>query len=149
MYELGENISSRCEFFLLACFLAVSRFLVVAPAFRERNSPNIPFDLKTKQTLTDKILSKFGEGTFGRVLECWDRLERDYVAVKVRTKRGGEQERARDGDGGSGGDDKTIRFPPLVVPFSRPSHARNATLRVGKGARLKGMAREPVNGDDN
>ncbi|WCJ29798.1 Protein kinase superfamily protein [Euphorbia peplus] len=30
-----------------------------------------------------KILSKMGEGTFGRVLECWDRQTRQYVAVKV------------------------------------------------------------------
>lgn len=31
----------------------------------------------------DKILSLMGEGTFGRVLECWDREQRDTVAVKV------------------------------------------------------------------
>lgn len=30
-----------------------------------------------------KILSKFGEGTFGRVLECWDRRRKEYVAVKI------------------------------------------------------------------
>eukprot|EP00877_Chromochloris_zofingiensis_P013582 jgi/Chrzof1/8478/Cz03g12050.t1 len=30
-----------------------------------------------------KILSKFGEGTFGRVLECWDRKTNEYVAVKI------------------------------------------------------------------
>lgn len=30
-----------------------------------------------------KILSKLGEGTFGMVLECWDRVTRSYVAVKV------------------------------------------------------------------
>ncbi|XP_057434654.1 serine/threonine-protein kinase AFC3 isoform X2 [Lotus japonicus] len=30
-----------------------------------------------------KILSKMGEGTFGRVLECWDRQTREYVAIKV------------------------------------------------------------------
>ena len=28
-------------------------------------------------------MRKFGEGTFGQVLECWDRHRRDYVAVKV------------------------------------------------------------------
>ncbi len=33
--------------------------------------------------LTDKILSKMGEGTFGRVLECWDRKNKDYCAIKV------------------------------------------------------------------
>lgn len=30
-----------------------------------------------------KILSKLGEGTFGRVLECWDRKHKDYVAIKI------------------------------------------------------------------
>lgn len=30
-----------------------------------------------------KILSKLGEGTFGMVLECWDRTLKDYVAIKV------------------------------------------------------------------
>ncbi|XP_058192119.1 serine/threonine-protein kinase AFC3 isoform X1 [Rhododendron vialii] len=30
-----------------------------------------------------KILTKMGEGTFGRVLECWDRQTREYVAIKV------------------------------------------------------------------
>ncbi|OIW14606.1 hypothetical protein TanjilG_32948 [Lupinus angustifolius] len=30
-----------------------------------------------------KILSKMGEGTFGQVLECWDRQTKEYVAVKV------------------------------------------------------------------
>jgi hypothetical protein len=31
----------------------------------------------------DKILSMMGEGTFGRVLECWDRKTKVTVAVKV------------------------------------------------------------------
>ncbi|GIL79629.1 hypothetical protein Vretimale_12329 [Volvox reticuliferus] len=30
-----------------------------------------------------KILSKMGEGTFGRVLECWDRKQEGYVAIKI------------------------------------------------------------------
>eukprot|EP00210_Caulerpa_lentillifera_P001579 g1517.t1 len=30
-----------------------------------------------------KILSKLGQGKFGIVLECWDRVTQDYVAVKV------------------------------------------------------------------
>ncbi|MEW5301695.1 MAG: hypothetical protein WDW36_004538 [Sanguina aurantia] len=30
-----------------------------------------------------KILSKMGEGTFGRVLECWDRKHKEYVAIKI------------------------------------------------------------------
>jgi dual-specificity kinase len=31
----------------------------------------------------DKILAKVGEGTFGRVLECWDRTLKRYCAIKV------------------------------------------------------------------
>jgi dual-specificity kinase len=30
-----------------------------------------------------KILSHLGEGTFGKVIECWDRLTKKYVAIKV------------------------------------------------------------------
>jgi len=30
-----------------------------------------------------KILSIMGEGTFGKVVECWDREEKKYVAVKI------------------------------------------------------------------
>ncbi|CAI0447430.1 unnamed protein product [Linum tenue] len=31
----------------------------------------------------DKIHSKMGEGTFGQVLECWDRERKEMVAVKI------------------------------------------------------------------
>ncbi|KAH7686563.1 dual-specificity kinase protein [Dioscorea alata] len=41
------------------------------------------FDLGENLTPRYKILSKIGEGTFGRVLECWDREAREYVAIKV------------------------------------------------------------------
>ncbi|KAI4337459.1 hypothetical protein L6164_015874 [Bauhinia variegata] len=41
------------------------------------------FNLGENLTPRYKILSKMGEGTFGRVLECWDRQTREYVAVKV------------------------------------------------------------------
>ena len=30
-----------------------------------------------------KVMSHLGEGTFGIVVECWDRLTRDYCAVKI------------------------------------------------------------------
>ncbi|XP_020528374.1 serine/threonine-protein kinase AFC1 isoform X1 [Amborella trichopoda] len=30
-----------------------------------------------------KIIRKIGEGTFGRVLDCWDRVNKEYVAIKV------------------------------------------------------------------
>ncbi|QDP16936.1 hypothetical protein Tsubulata_013518 [Turnera subulata] len=41
------------------------------------------YNLGENLTPRYKILSKMGEGTFGRVLECWDRQTREYVAVKV------------------------------------------------------------------
>lgn len=33
--------------------------------------------------ITDKIHSKMGEGTFGQVLECWDRERKEMVAIKI------------------------------------------------------------------
>uniref|UniRef100_A0A0C9RKU0 TSA: Wollemia nobilis Ref_Wollemi_Transcript_13203_1636 transcribed RNA sequence n=1 Tax=Wollemia nobilis TaxID=56998 RepID=A0A0C9RKU0_9CONI len=30
-----------------------------------------------------KILSKMGQGTFGQVVECWDRKLKDFVAIKI------------------------------------------------------------------
>lgn len=33
--------------------------------------------------LADKIHSKMGEGTFGQVLECWDRERKEMVAIKI------------------------------------------------------------------
>uniref|UniRef100_A0A2N9GUQ1 dual-specificity kinase n=1 Tax=Fagus sylvatica TaxID=28930 RepID=A0A2N9GUQ1_FAGSY len=41
------------------------------------------YNLGENLTPRYKILSKMGEGTFGRVLECWDRQTREYVAIKV------------------------------------------------------------------
>ncbi|VFQ84651.1 unnamed protein product [Cuscuta campestris] len=41
------------------------------------------FSLGENLTPRYKILKKLGEGTFGRVLECWDRQTREFVAIKV------------------------------------------------------------------
>ncbi|CAA7397189.1 unnamed protein product [Spirodela intermedia] len=41
------------------------------------------YDLGENLTPRYKILSKMGEGTFGRVLECWDREKCEPVAIKV------------------------------------------------------------------
>jgi len=30
-----------------------------------------------------KILKVIGEGTFGKVTQCWDRTEKKYVAIKI------------------------------------------------------------------
>mmetsp|Transcript_10820 Transcript_10820/g.32467 ORF Transcript_10820/g.32467 Transcript_10820/m.32467 type:complete len:449 (-) Transcript_10820:2900-4246(-) len=41
------------------------------------------FELGDNISSRYKILSKMGEGTFGRVLECWDRKHKSYCAIKV------------------------------------------------------------------
>ncbi|GAU34260.1 hypothetical protein TSUD_365580 [Trifolium subterraneum] len=41
------------------------------------------FALGENLTSRYKILRKIGEGTFGQVLECWDRETREMVAIKV------------------------------------------------------------------
>eukprot|EP00252_Welwitschia_mirabilis_P021413 TRINITY_DN5497_c0_g2_i1.p1 TRINITY_DN5497_c0_g2~~TRINITY_DN5497_c0_g2_i1.p1 ORF type:complete len:199 (-),score=16.87 TRINITY_DN5497_c0_g2_i1:65-661(-) len=41
------------------------------------------FELGDNLTRRYQILSKMGEGTFGQVLECWDRNRNDRVAIKV------------------------------------------------------------------
>jgi dual-specificity kinase len=33
--------------------------------------------------LPDKMIRLLGQGTFGKVVECWDRVRRRYCAVKV------------------------------------------------------------------
>ncbi|GER40376.1 protein kinase [Striga asiatica] len=63
-----------------------------APLLRRHVSPpkrdddrdgHYVYSLGENLTPRYKILSKMGEGTFGRVLECWDRERREYVAIKV------------------------------------------------------------------
>ncbi|KAH8504317.1 hypothetical protein H0E87_011832 [Populus deltoides] len=56
----------------------------VSPPRREDDREgHYMFNLGENLTPRYKILSKMGEGTFGRVLECWDRQTREYVAIKV------------------------------------------------------------------
>ncbi|GJM94032.1 hypothetical protein PR202_ga10643 [Eleusine coracana subsp. coracana] len=56
----------------------------VSPPWREDDRDgHYVFDLGENLARRYKILSKMGEGTFGRVLECWDRETCEYVAIKV------------------------------------------------------------------
>ncbi|KAH9330954.1 hypothetical protein KI387_003062, partial [Taxus chinensis] len=56
----------------------------VSPPWREDDKDgHYTFQLGENLTPRYKILSKMGEGTFGRVLECWDREAKEYVAVKI------------------------------------------------------------------
>uniref|UniRef100_A0A2N9IVI2 Protein kinase domain-containing protein n=1 Tax=Fagus sylvatica TaxID=28930 RepID=A0A2N9IVI2_FAGSY len=41
------------------------------------------FELGENLTSRYKIHSKMGEGTFGQVLECWDREKKEMVAIKI------------------------------------------------------------------
>jgi len=60
---------------------------------RERSDSSRPYwddkerhyKVQLRESLTPryKVLSIVGEGTFGKVVECWDREEKKYVAVKI------------------------------------------------------------------
>jgi hypothetical protein len=85
VFELGDNLTSRCELLCLQ-----SRLVCKSRAARPSGGQVVVLagvvELKSQTPIccaTDKILSKMGEGTFGRVLECWDRKNKDYCAIKV------------------------------------------------------------------
>lgn len=44
---------------------------------------HLQYELGESITPIYKILAPLGEGTFGRVLECWDRSVRNYCAIKI------------------------------------------------------------------
>ncbi|KAH7297336.1 hypothetical protein KP509_26G065900 [Ceratopteris richardii] len=73
---------SSCSQKLLAHQLAAPR--KKSPPWQEDDKDG-HFNFKLGDDLTSryKILQKMGEGTFGRVLECWDRDSREIVAIKV------------------------------------------------------------------
>ncbi|KAI7843948.1 hypothetical protein COHA_002486 [Chlorella ohadii] len=55
-----------------------------SPPFRDDDeNGHYRFEIGENLAPRFKIMRKFGEGTFGQVLECWDRKRRDYVAVKI------------------------------------------------------------------
>ncbi|XP_031104098.1 serine/threonine-protein kinase AFC3 [Ipomoea triloba] len=61
-----------------------SRLRYLSPPHRDDDRDgHYVFSLGENLTPRYKILSKMGEGTFGRVLECWDRQTREYAAIKV------------------------------------------------------------------
>ncbi|KAF6169599.1 hypothetical protein GIB67_003967 [Kingdonia uniflora] len=57
--------------------------LVSPPRRDDDREGHYVFSLGENLSPRYKILSKMGEGTFGRVLECWDRHTQELVAVKV------------------------------------------------------------------
>ncbi|KAJ7958607.1 Protein kinase [Quillaja saponaria] len=61
----------------------VGRRHVSPPKRDDDRDGHYVFNIGENLTPRYKIFSKMGEGTFGRVLECWDRQTREYVAIKV------------------------------------------------------------------
>lgn len=53
------------------------------PLHPDNQDGHLSFQIGENFTARFKIMRKVGEGTFGRVLECWDRVRREYVAIKV------------------------------------------------------------------
>ncbi|KAL0907328.1 hypothetical protein M5K25_021729 [Dendrobium thyrsiflorum] len=57
---------------------------IASPPWREDDKDgHYMFDLGENLTSRYKIYSKMGEGTFGQVLECWDREAKEMVAIKI------------------------------------------------------------------
>ncbi|XP_075495186.1 serine/threonine-protein kinase AFC3-like isoform X2 [Primulina tabacum] len=84
--RLHEQENGRWDCQDYAAKLRVAPFLHrhVTPRKREDDRDgHYVFILGENLTSRYKILGKMGEGTFGRVLECWDREIREYVAIKV------------------------------------------------------------------
>ncbi|XP_047316851.1 serine/threonine-protein kinase AFC2 isoform X1 [Impatiens glandulifera] len=55
-----------------------------SPPWREDDKDgHFMFELGENLTSRYKIHSKMGEGTFGQVLECWDREKKEMVAIKI------------------------------------------------------------------
>ncbi|MCO5603703.1 hypothetical protein L7F22_057854 [Adiantum nelumboides] len=88
-FGTGEDSQKRAE-----KFSARECPIVAVQQVNSRRSPSAPwheddedghFNYRVGENLTPryKILRQMGEGTFGRVLECWDRDAHELVAVKV------------------------------------------------------------------
>ncbi|CAN8274012.1 unnamed protein product [Cochlearia groenlandica] len=76
-YEAPSDISSNS-----LSVKGVARY--GSPPWREDDKDgHYLFELGDDLTPRYKIYSKMGEGTFGQVLECWDRERKEMVAVKI------------------------------------------------------------------
>ncbi|OAY72938.1 Serine/threonine-protein kinase AFC3 [Ananas comosus] len=82
VFDLGENLTPRCRFIVLEnTVISIHKILSKIGEGAVKTS---------KYLIFSNFFSFFGgeqlieiAGTFGRVLECWDRETRDYVAIKV------------------------------------------------------------------
>ncbi|CAK8566703.1 unnamed protein product [Lathyrus sativus] len=79
-----ENISSYApsEHITSSLFKGVARN--GSPPWRDDDKDgHYVFELGDNLTSRYKVHGKMGEGTFGQVLECWDRERKEMVAIKV------------------------------------------------------------------
>ncbi|MCO5572222.1 hypothetical protein L7F22_025974 [Adiantum nelumboides] len=61
----------------------LSGVLLSPPLRKDDQDGHFSFSVGESLTQRYKILQKMGEGTFGRVLECWDEESQEVVAIKV------------------------------------------------------------------
>ncbi|KAF5454699.1 hypothetical protein F2P56_024345 [Juglans regia] len=54
-----------------------------SPRLDDNKDGHYMFELGEDLTSRYKIHNKMGEGTFGQVLECWDREKKEMVAIKI------------------------------------------------------------------
>jgi hypothetical protein len=115
VFELGENLTSRCglglgaKILLAGCSLCwdkTNNLLThdfhplpapCSPRAQTRSSARwakvgrclagcralLPFVLVDAMLHHPPVAASVPAGTFGRVLECWDRKHKDYVAIKI------------------------------------------------------------------
>ncbi|KIY96827.1 CDC-like kinase [Monoraphidium neglectum] len=96
VYELGENISSRYKILSKFGEAAQKTALTHAPAPSLWRAPHASRHAYARGALAADAprdpsracrapasLATPAPGTFGRVLECWDRRRKEYVAVKI------------------------------------------------------------------
>ncbi len=109
-YEVGDNLTPRCEWIIINKILFMNKInpaaagmqrwgyapeelaplrcgICFAPLCWADPSPlphgYPPLPTPPRAPPADKIMRKFGEGTFGRVVDAWDRCRRSYVAIKI------------------------------------------------------------------
>ncbi|CAH9109881.1 unnamed protein product [Cuscuta epithymum] len=87
----GQDVGSVTSYAPLRQPSNISSSLIVkevaqngSPPWREDDKDgHYMFELGENITSRYKIHSKMGEGTFGQVLECWDRERKEMVAIKI------------------------------------------------------------------
>lgn len=86
-FHNGDSIGSRCVHLCLQVRVLfvpmLSCWFVELLIWVSSTCAHLCIGNERMVCCADKILSLIGEGTFGRVLECWDRKRKVTVAIKV------------------------------------------------------------------